>query len=66
MSDVKRTLATIERGGDFQRLGFDAVEPVVLPIACDDILSVSAATAKNDWTYARCWLRLEMAAPENS
>jgi hypothetical protein len=30
-----------ERGGDFQRLDLDAVEPVVLPIGCDDLLGVS-------------------------
>ncbi len=92
-----------KRGGDFRRLDLDAVEPVVLPIACDDILGleealqklertdqrkadlvklrffagltvaqaaralgVSVTTAENDWTYTRCWLRLEMAGSENS
>ena len=81
----------------------EAAEPVVLPIACDDILGlnealerleqqdprkaelvklrffaglttaqaakslgVSVSTAENDWTYARSWLRLEMAGQESS
>jgi hypothetical protein len=55
-----------KRGGHFQRLDLDVVEPVVLPIACDDILGVFATTADNDWTYARCWLGLVVAGPENS
>jgi RNA polymerase sigma factor (TIGR02999 family) len=25
-----------------------------------DVLGISVATAENDWTYARCWLRLAM------
>jgi RNA polymerase sigma factor (TIGR02999 family) len=29
-------------------------------------LGVSVSTAENDWTYARCWLRLEMSGGENS
>ena len=24
-------------------------------------LGVSVSTAENDWTYARCWLKLEMS-----
>jgi RNA polymerase sigma factor (TIGR02999 family) len=92
-----------KRGGKFQRLDLAAVDPVVLPIACDDLLGleealqklertdrrkadlvklrffagltvaqaaqalgVSATTAENEWTYARCWLRLEMAGSEDS
>jgi len=29
-------------------------------------LGVSTSTAENDWTYARCWLRLEMSGGEKS
>lgn len=28
-------------------------------------LGVSVSTAENDWTYARCWLRLEMTGERN-
>ena len=28
-------------------------------------LGVSVSTAENDWTYARCWLRLEMSGEKN-
>jgi RNA polymerase sigma factor (TIGR02999 family) len=92
----------LKRGGDRDRVDLEATEPVVLPIACDDILGleealqkleqldsrkaelvklrffaglttaqaaqalgVSTTTAENDWTYARSWLRLEMAGRES-
>ena len=29
-----------------------------------EALGVSTSTAENDWAYARCWLRLEMEAPQ--
>ena len=29
-------------------------------------LGVSVSTAENDWTYARCWLRLEMSGGKSS
>ena len=29
-------------------------------------LGVSVSTAENDWTYARCWLRLEMSGGGDS
>jgi RNA polymerase sigma factor (TIGR02999 family) len=29
-------------------------------------LGVSISTAENDWTYARCWLRLEMSGEKTS
>jgi RNA polymerase sigma factor (TIGR02999 family) len=94
---------SLKRGGHHKRVDLDAVEPIVLPIACDDILGleealqkleqmdarkaelvklrffagltvvqagqalgISATTAENDWTYARCWLRLEMAGEKVS
>jgi DNA-directed RNA polymerase specialized sigma24 family protein len=84
--------------GDRERVELEAVEPSVLPMACDDILGldealqkldqedprkaklvklrffaglttaqaaraldVSTSTTENDWTYARSWLKLEMA-----
>jgi DNA-directed RNA polymerase specialized sigma24 family protein len=28
-------------------------------------LRVSLATAENDWTYAKCWLRLQMSDPDS-
>ena len=89
---------SLKRGGYHKRVDFDVAEPIVLPIACDDILGleealqkleqtdgrkaelvklrffagltvvqaaqalgISATTAENDWTYARCWLRLDFA-----
>ena len=95
-----RQKRSLKRGGDYQRVELDAVEPAVLPLACDDLLGldeaiqklekkdprkaqlvklrffaglttaqaaealgVSVSTAENDWTYARSWLRLEMAGP---
>ena len=93
-----RQKRSLKRGGDRDRVELDGADPVVLPIACDDILGledalqkleqkdarkaelvklrffaglttaqaaqalgVSTTTAENDWTYARSWLRLEMA-----
>ena len=93
-----RQKQSLKRGGDYERVDPAAVEPAVLPIACEDVLGldeaidklgkkdprkaqlvklrffaglttaeaaraldVSVATAENDWTYARCWLRLEMS-----
>jgi RNA polymerase sigma factor (TIGR02999 family) len=98
-----RQKQSVKRGGHHKRVDLDAVEPIVLPIACDDILGleealqkleqtdarkaelvklrffagltvaqaaqalgISATTAENDWTYARCWLRLEMAGEKIS
>ncbi len=29
-------------------------------------LGVSVSTAENDWTYARCWLRLEMGGEKEA
>lgn len=89
---------SLKQGGDYDRVELHAVEPAVVPIACDDLLGldeaikklekkdprkaevvklrffaglttaeaarslgVSVATAENDWTYARCWLKLEMS-----
>jgi len=93
-----RQKQAIKRGGGLERVDLDAVEPAVLPMACDDLLGldeaiqrleqehprkaelvklrffaglttaeaarslgVSVSTAENDWTYARCWLKLEMS-----
>ena len=98
-----RQKQSLKRGGDRDRVELDAADPVVLPIACDDILGleealqkleqrdsrkaelvklrffaglstaqaaqalgVSTTTAENDWTYARSWLRLEMAGGKTS
>jgi RNA polymerase sigma factor (TIGR02999 family) len=98
-----RQKRSLKRGGHHKRVDLDAAEPIVLPIACDNILSleealqklqrtaarkaelvklrffagltvvqaaqalgISATTAENDWTYARCWLRLEMAGEKIS
>jgi len=98
-----RQKQSLKRGGDRDRVDLAAADPVVLPIACDDILGleealqklerkdarkaelvklrffagltttqaaralgVSATTAENDWTYARSWLRLEMAGGKSS
>ena len=97
-----RQKQSLKRGGGRERVELDAADPVVLPIACDDILGleealqklerkdarkaelvklrffaglttaqaaealgVSTTTAENDWTYARSWLRLEMAGGES-
>ena len=96
-----RQKQTDKRGGDCQRVPLEAVEPSVMPMACDDILGldeaiqklenkdprkaelvklrffaglttaeaaqslgVSLSTAENDWTYARCWLKVEMSGEE--
>ncbi len=93
-----RQKQSLKRGGNFERVELDGVEPSFLPMACDDILGldeaiqkleqkdprkaelvklrffaglttaeaakslgVSLSTAENDWTYARCWLKLEMS-----
>ena len=93
-----RQKQSLKGGGGHQRVDLDAVDPAVLPMACDDLLGldeairkleqqdprkaelvklrffaglttaqaakslgVSVSTAENDWTYARCWLRLEMS-----
>jgi RNA polymerase sigma factor (TIGR02999 family) len=98
-----RQKRSLKRGGHHKRVDLDAVEPIVLPITCDDILGleealqkleqtdarkaelvklrffvgltvvqaaqalgISATTAENDWTYVRCWLRLEMAGEKIS
>jgi DNA-directed RNA polymerase specialized sigma24 family protein len=29
------------------------------------VLGVSVSTAENDWTYARCWLRMEMSGGDS-
>ena len=31
-----------------------------------EVLGISTSTADNDWAYARCWLRLEMSAEDDS
>jgi RNA polymerase sigma factor (TIGR02999 family) len=93
-----RQKQTLKRGGHYERIELEAVDPAVLPMACDDLLGldeaiqklekkdsrkaelvklrffaglttaetagalgISVATAENDWTYARCWLKLEMS-----
>ncbi|NLS93086.1 MAG: sigma-70 family RNA polymerase sigma factor [Planctomycetaceae bacterium] len=93
-----RRKQSLKRGGKFERVELDGVEPKFLLMACDDILGldealqrlaqkdprkaelvklrffaglttaeaakslgVSLSTAENDWTYARCWLKLEMS-----
>lgn len=93
-----RQKQSLKRGGGYERVELDAVEPAFLPMACDDVLGldqaiqkleqkdprkaelvklrffaglttaeaakslgVSLSTAENDWTYARCWLKLEMS-----
>ena len=93
-----RQKQSLKRGGNYERVELDAVEPAVMPMACEDILGldeaiqkleqkdprkaelvklrffaglttaeaaktlgVSVSTAENDWTYARCWLKLEMS-----
>jgi len=98
-----RQKCSLKRSGHHKRVDLDADEPIILPIACDDILGleealqkleqtdarkaelvklrffagltvvqaaqalgISATTAENDWTYARCWLRLEMAGEKIS
>jgi RNA polymerase sigma factor (TIGR02999 family) len=98
-----RQKRSLRGGGNHQRVGLDAIEPAVLPMACDDLLGldeaiqklqlqdarkaqlvklrffaglttaqaaqalgISVSTAENDWTYARCWLRLEMGGGANS
>jgi hypothetical protein len=38
-----RQKQSLKRGGDGDRMELAAVEPVVLPIACDDILSLEEA-----------------------
>jgi len=97
-----RQKQSLKRGGDRDRVELEAADPMVLPIASDDILGledglqklewkdarkaqlvklrffaglttaqaakalgISSTTAENDWSYARSWLRLEMAGGEN-
>ena len=98
-----RQKQSLKGGGGHQRVDLDAIDPAVLPMACDDLLGldeairkleqqdprkaelvklrffaglttaqaakslgVSVSTAENDWTYARCWLRLEMSGGKDS
>ena len=49
MSDVTRILSAIEQGDG----------------RAAEALGVSTTTAENDWTYARSWLRLEMAGGDS-
>jgi RNA polymerase sigma factor (TIGR02999 family) len=42
-----------KRGGEFQRIDLAAVEPVVLPIACDDLLGLEEALQKLERTDRR-------------
>jgi len=97
-----RQRRSLKRGGNWERRPLDEAEPLVLPLACEDILGleealqtleqtdarkaelvklrffaglttaqaaqslgVSVSTAENDWTYARCWLRLRMSGGKN-
>ena len=44
---------TLKRGADHNRVDMDAAEPVVLPIACDDILGLEEALQKLEHKDAR-------------
>ena len=48
-----RQRASLKRGGDHERIELDAVEPSVLPLACDDILGLDVALQKLEHEHPR-------------
>ena len=48
-----RQKQSLKRGGDRDRVELEATEPVVLPIACDDILGLEEALQKLEQKDAR-------------
>ena len=48
-----RQRASLKRGGDCERIELDAVEPSVLPLACDDILGLDEALRKLEHAHPR-------------
>lgn len=48
-----RQRASLKRGGDRERIELDAVEPSVLPLACDDILGLDEALQKLELQHPR-------------
>ena len=48
-----RQRASLKRGGDRERIALDAVEPSVLPLACDDILGLEEAFQKLEREHPR-------------
>ncbi len=48
-----RQKQSLKRGGDHKRVELEAAEPVVLPIACDDILGLEDALQKLEQKDAR-------------
>lgn len=53
MIERARQRGSLKRGGGRQRIDLDAVDPVVLPLACDDILALEEAIQKLERTHAR-------------
>ncbi|MCP4785999.1 MAG: sigma-70 family RNA polymerase sigma factor [Fuerstiella sp.] len=48
-----RQRATLKRGGDAERIELANVDPVVLPLACDDILGLEEAIQKLEQQHPR-------------
>ena len=48
-----RQRASLKRGGDRERIELDAVDPSVLPLACDDILGLDEAVQKLEREHPR-------------
>jgi len=51
--DRARQKATVKHGGDFQRIELSNVDPVVLPMECDDILGLEEAIQKLEQEHSR-------------
>jgi RNA polymerase sigma factor (TIGR02999 family) len=41
-----RQKRSLQRGGEFQRVELDVVDPAVLPLACDDLLGLDEALGR--------------------
>lgn len=48
-----RQRASLKRGGERERIEFDAVEPAVMPLSCDDILGLDDAFQKLEREHPR-------------
>ena len=51
--DRARQRLSLKRGGDRERVDLEAVEPAVLPMACDDLLGLDEAIRKLEQNDAR-------------
>lgn len=48
-----RQRASLKRGGDRERIEMEAVEPAILPLACDDVLGLEEALRKLEQQHPR-------------